>query len=162
MTPQPHVTSSRQSPPRRLRLELDAAGTANVDGVWWPHSRDLVVELTGLLSALRPGIGPIRRVIYHPDEWSAAPRELDSAGRRIRLDGSRHRPARTLAVIGDGIDTALTLRIITPVADGDSTAAQQHWDSERGGGADAAAWLRARHRSARPDRRAGGPGHASR
>ncbi len=160
MTPQPHVTNAgrQASPSRSLRLELDAAG--DVDGAWWPHSRDLVAELTDLLSALRPGLGPICRVIYHLDEWSSAPRELDSAGQRVRLDGYRHRPARTLDLIGRDIGATLTLRIITPVADADMTAAQQHWDSERGGGA-TAAWLRARS-AARRGRRAGSPGHASR
>ncbi|WP_280330194.1 DUF5994 family protein [Nocardia wallacei] len=164
MTPQPHVTNAdRRAPPaRRLRLELDTAGTANIDGVWWPHSRDLVAELTSLLAVLRPGLGPIRRVIYHLDEWSAAPSELDNAGRRVRLDGSRHRRARTLEVIGDDIGATLTLRIITPVADADMVAAHQHWDYERGQGTDAAAWLRARHRSAQRKRRAASPGHMSR
>ncbi|GAB2719719.1 DUF5994 family protein [Nocardia thraciensis] len=165
MTPQQHVTNAgRQasSPSRRLRLELDVAGTANIGGVWWPHSRDLVAELTSLLSALRTGLGPIRRVSYHLDEWSTAPGELDSAGRRVRLDGSRHRPARTLDVIGDDIGAILTLRIITPVADADMTAVQQRWGSERGEGADAAAWLRARHRAARREPQAGSADHVSR
>ncbi|WP_157186687.1 DUF5994 family protein [Nocardia jiangxiensis] len=168
MTQQPHVTNAgrQASPSRSLRLELDSAGVGDVDGAWWPHSRDLVAELTDLFSVLRPGLGPIRRVIYHLDEWSAAPRELDSPGRRVRLDGYRHRPARTLDVIGRDIGATLTLRIITPVADVDMTAAQQHWDSERGRGADAAAWLRARSAARRGRRagspRAGSPGHASR
>jgi hypothetical protein len=147
--------------PRGLRLELDTAGAGDVDGAWWPHSRDLVAELTDLLLVLRSGLGPIRRVIYHLDEWSSAPRELDSAGRRVELDGYRHRPARTLDVIGREIGATLTLRIITPVVDADMTAAQQHWESERGEGTDVAAWLRARS-AARRGRRAGSPMHASR
>ncbi|WP_157122060.1 DUF5994 family protein [Nocardia miyunensis] len=162
MTPQPHVTNvgRRASPSRGLRLELDAGGTGNVDGAWWPHSRDLVAELTDLLSVLRPGLGPIRRVIYNLDEWSSAPRELDSAGRRVRLDGYRHRPARTVDVIGGNIGATLSLRIITPIVDADMTAAQQHWGSECGEGSDAAAWLRARS-AARRGRRARNSGHAS-
>ncbi|WP_280269253.1 DUF5994 family protein [Nocardia wallacei] len=134
--------------PHRLRLELNPAGTGDADGVWWPHSRDLAAELTDLLAALRPGFGPIRCVHYHVDEWSNAPREMDSGGHPLRLEGYRHMPARTLDILGAAPDATLTLRLITPVADADMVAAQPRWDSEREAGAYAGAWLRARHRAA--------------
>ncbi|MFE3954511.1 DUF5994 family protein [Nocardia sp. NPDC059091] len=138
MTLQPNGTNAdRRAPPaHRPRLELDAVGAVNVDGVWWPHSRDLAGELPDLLAMLVPRLGPIHRVIYHLDEWATAPRKLDAGGRCVRLDGYRHMPARTLEVLGVITGTHLTLRIITPPDDTDLTAAQQRWDSEGGAGGD--------------------------
>jgi hypothetical protein len=130
---------------RHLRLDLDAADRG-ADGVWWPHSRDLVAELAGLFSVLQPGFGPVHRVIYHFDEWSAAPGEMESGGRRIRLDGYRHRPVRTLGIVGT--DTALTLRLITPVADAATNGGRHRGDSEDDASHDIDAWLRARRRTA--------------
>ncbi|MEU4313123.1 DUF5994 family protein [Nocardia sp. NPDC024068] len=128
---------------RRVRLEFDAAGE-KADGVWWPHSRDLVAELAGLFPVLQPGFGPVRRVIYHLDEWSTSPAELENGGRRIRLDGCRHRPPRTLDIVGDGV--TLTFRLLTPVADGALNRGRRHPDSDGGTGSDIQAWLRARRR----------------
>ncbi|MFI1460706.1 DUF5994 family protein [Nocardia carnea] len=130
---------------RRLRLELDPVGMGNADGAWWPYSRNLVAELGELLSALRPGFGPVLRVSYHRDEWTAAPGELVSGGHRTRLDGYRHMPARTLDIAGVG--ATLTLRIITPVA-GAVTSAVQHRSIPDGGpGSDIDRWLRSRRRA---------------
>lgn len=130
---------------RRLRLELDPAGIGKADGVWWPHSRDLVAELDGLLSALRPGFGPVHRVIYHRDEWTTTPGEMLSGGLRTRLDGYRHMPARTLDIVGVG--ATLTLQLITPLADATSNAEQCRSTPDAGTGPDIEAWLRARHRA---------------
>lgn len=146
MTSQPNAFDARRQEwsTRRVRLELGAADE-KADGVWWPHSRDLVAELAGLFAALQPGFGPVRRVIYHLDEWSAAPRELESGGRCVRLDGYRRRQARTLDIVGDG--AALTLRLITPVAAAMS-AGRPRRDSGSGAGPEIEAWLRARRKAA--------------
>lgn len=134
MRSEPSGTKSKRqaSPNHRLRLELDVGGPGAVDGCWWPHSRDLTWELPDLLAMLVPRLGPIHRVIYHLDEWATAPRRLDFGGQRIRLDGYRHRPARTLEVLAVSIGTRLTLQIVTPLADIEMTTAQQRWDSEGG------------------------------
>ncbi|WP_227981967.1 DUF5994 family protein [Nocardia spumae] len=126
---------------RRVRLEFDVADTM-ADGVWWPYSRDLAAELAGLFAALRPGFGPIRRVIYHLDEWSTAPGELVCRGRRVRLDGYRLRQTRTLVIVG--IDATLTLRLLAPAAA--TTGAGRRQDSEDRAAPDIEAWLGARRR----------------
>jgi hypothetical protein len=132
---------------RQVRLELDPAGTGNAEGVWWPHSRDLVAELAGLLPALRPGFGPVRRVSYHRDEWTSTPREMVSGGRRTRLDGYRHMPARTVEVTGAA--ATLTLRLITPVAGAATNAAQHRSIREDRAGHDIDEWLRSWRRRGR-------------
>src|SRR5690349_22040453 len=44
----------------RLRLKADTTiPTGQVDGGWWPHSKDLAAELPDLFSVLAPQIGPI-------------------------------------------------------------------------------------------------------
>lgn len=125
-------TDRRISPAHRLRLELDT-GDRSIGGFWWPHSRDLAAELPDLLTMLTSRLGPIHRVIYHLDEWTTVPGELDFGRRQVRLDGYRRdMPARTVQIVGVGIGAPLTIRIITPLDESESTAAQQRWDSEGG------------------------------
>lgn len=97
----------------RLRMAATANDTISVDGVWWPRSDVLATELPELLEALAHRLGPIHRVIYHLDEWATAPAKLTSAGRRVRLDGFRHKPTHTIDVLDiDG--SAIALLIIPP------------------------------------------------
>ncbi|GAB2445502.1 DUF5994 family protein [Nocardia tengchongensis] len=132
MTPRPDTIPAST---HRLRLALDAAATAPVNGFWWPHSRGLTAELPEALAMLTRQLGPIHRVIYHLDEWDAAPRNLEVGGRQVRLDGYRHMPARIVEVHGAEIGARVTLRLITPVDDADLIDAQQRWESEGGAAA---------------------------
>ncbi|MFY9920237.1 MAG: DUF5994 family protein [Mycobacterium sp.] len=47
-----------------------------VDGAWWPHSSDLRAELPDLVAVLGMSIGPVRRVVYDPSIWPAAPSRI--------------------------------------------------------------------------------------
>lgn len=47
-----------------------------VDGAWWPHSSDLRTELPDLVAVLGMSIGPVRRVVYDPSIWPAAPSRI--------------------------------------------------------------------------------------
>ncbi|MFJ4651187.1 DUF5994 family protein [Nocardia sp. NPDC088792] len=143
MTSQPNETGAdrQTSPAGRPRLELGADGT----GSWRPYSRDLAGELPGLLAAVAPGLGPIYRVVYHLDEWEAAPRKLEFGGRRVRLDGYRNMAMHTLEILGVVIGARLKLRILNPADDTDTSPAQQLWDSE--GGAVPEAWISERDRA---------------
>jgi hypothetical protein len=49
---------------------------AAVDGAWWPKSLDLSVELPDLLTVFGIWIGAVRRVVYDPNLWLAAPTRL--------------------------------------------------------------------------------------
>ncbi|GAB2719696.1 DUF5994 family protein [Nocardia thraciensis] len=148
----------------RLRIAPGQRHSAPVDGAWWPRGEDLATELTELLPALATRLGPIQRVIYHLDEWIAAPGKAAIGDRRINLDGYRHRPTGTVEVLPlDG--TPLTLLVVPPgtaaeaagavmsaAADSGNTAtvvdllgaltlditetggAEQRWESEGGSG----------------------------
>ncbi|WP_159847711.1 DUF5994 family protein [Nocardia sp. CY41] len=124
------IAPRRQIPSvHRLRCQFDTAGAV---GVWQPYGSDLVAELPDLLAVLGDRLGPIHRVIYHLDEWTIAPGKLANAGRQVRLDGYRHKPAQTIDVLGVG-GGRLTVRVDLPSTDDAETiAAQQCWDSEGG------------------------------
>lgn len=54
------ATASRvgnDSQPPRLSLKPTGLTTGQVDGAWWPRSRDLSVELQGLAAALTDRLG---------------------------------------------------------------------------------------------------------
>ncbi|WP_409436560.1 DUF5994 family protein [Mycobacterium sp. SMC-14] len=102
-------TSPLRTP--RLRLKRKASPSGYVDGAWWPHSDDLVVELPDLLAVLSVRLGRISRVLYNLNEWVGAPRKLVSDGRSVRLDGYRLQPIDTVELLGlDG--DRLTLVVV--------------------------------------------------
>ncbi|WP_067683965.1 DUF5994 family protein [Nocardia miyunensis] len=97
----------------RLRIAHEKRHSAVVDGAWWPQGGDLVTELTELLPVLIARLGPIHRVIYHLDEWAAAPGKATIGDRRISLDGYRHMPTGTVEI--RPLDGApLTLLVVPP------------------------------------------------
>ncbi|WP_280320338.1 DUF5994 family protein [Nocardia wallacei] len=126
----------------RLLIAPEERRSAATDGTWWPHGDDLVTELTELLPVLTTQFGPIQRVIYHLDEWVAAPGKSAIGDRRISLDGYRHRPTGTVEILPlDG--GTLTLLVVPPgtaadsadaVMSADTGGAEQRWESEGGSG----------------------------
>jgi hypothetical protein len=73
--------------PLRLRLKPKAPPTGYVDGGWWPHSRDLTVELEPLAHVLGVRLGRVTRVAYSLSFWDKAPARITVDGRVIRLEG---------------------------------------------------------------------------
>ncbi|GAB3288577.1 DUF5994 family protein [Parasphingorhabdus pacifica] len=69
-----------------------------VDGGWWPWSRDPEVEFPELVMALRPRIGWANRVSYHLDMWAAVPRKMFIEGRTVHFEGFRSMDPHTVAV----------------------------------------------------------------
>jgi hypothetical protein len=88
-----------QSTPR-LRLKPKAPSTGHVDGAWWPHSNDLLMELPDLLAVLSVRLGPIDRVTYNFADWAAAPTKFPTGGDTVRLSGFYQQEGNTLEVIG--------------------------------------------------------------
>lgn len=66
------VPSSRE--PLRLRMGQDT-GSDDLDGTWWPQSRELAVELADLADHFPPELGRIVRATVSPPDW-------DTSGRR--------------------------------------------------------------------------------
>ncbi len=88
-----------QSTPR-LRLKPKAPSTGHVDGAWWPHSDELLMELPDLLAVLSVRLGPIDRVTYNFADWAAAPTKFPTRGDTVRLTGFYQQQGNTLEVIG--------------------------------------------------------------
>ncbi|QYN38275.1 hypothetical protein K1T35_14210 [Pseudonocardia sp. DSM 110487] len=98
----------------RLQLKPHEPATGFVDGGWWPHSRDLPVELPALLAGLAVGLGPVESVSYNLDAWDPAPRKITIGGRIIRLAGYRSQHPATIDVLSAG--HRVTLLVVPPEA----------------------------------------------
>ncbi|WP_019928996.1 DUF5994 family protein [Nocardia sp. BMG111209] len=96
----------------RVRRRATVPGSGHLDGAWWPRSDDLTVEAPDLLADLEPQLGTIHRITYHLLEWSTTPRGFITAGRRVRLDGYRFKPAHTVDVLA--VDGARTILLVVP------------------------------------------------
>ena len=76
-------------PRLRLRLKPQGPTRGQVDGGWWPRSRDLAAELPSLLAVLAVRLGRIERLTYHLTDWSPAPRKIICRGGVVQL-GALH------------------------------------------------------------------------
>jgi hypothetical protein len=69
-----------------VRLETTADRQGVLDGAWWPRSRDIAVELPGLITALTGLLGPITRVGLDVSAWNGLPRRLVVGDHVVRVD----------------------------------------------------------------------------
>jgi len=107
------LSGSNTPPTSRLSLKPAAPTTGNVDGAWWPRSRDLAAELPALLAAVADRLGRIDRVTYHLADWPAAHRRIVVGDHVVRLEGFRSQEPGSLTVIGWDRHR-LTVRVIPP------------------------------------------------
>lgn len=98
----------------RVALREPLTSDGFVDGAWWPHSRDLTVELPLLLAAPELGDRGITRLSFNLVEWDAAPRRLVVAGRRIRLGGFNTADAHTVRLADTWGRERIDLVLIAP------------------------------------------------
>jgi hypothetical protein len=97
----------------RLRLKPATARSGQVDGSWWPRSRDLTAELPTLLAAVTDRLGGTERVSYRLGDWDPAGRSVDVGGRfAVRLSGFRSQTPDTIDVLGP--QQRITLLVIPP------------------------------------------------
>ena len=142
----------------RLRLKADTSTpTGQVDGGWWPHSKDLAAALPDLFSALAPQIGPIERVSYHLGDWDPAPRKIRFDETVVRLGGYQWQRAATVDVLT--ARRTLTLRVVPPDTAPDAardalTVAAEAEDASGAGLEKALSTRRRRSRGSRPSRQA--------
>lgn len=71
--------------PVRLSLTPKTALAGQLDGAWWPYSRDLEAELPPLAAALEEPWGRVTRVTVHPARWPVVPRRVAVAGRVLHV-----------------------------------------------------------------------------
>lgn len=83
-----HVLSSPSSATRLTLCERDTTEAA-VDGVWWPKSLDLSLELPDLVTVFNLWVGRVRRVVYDPTAWLPAPSRVIRRNEMVSLDPYR-------------------------------------------------------------------------
>lgn len=110
-----HNSTTPERTPR-LRLKPKAPQSGFVDGAWWPHTDFLPAELPDLLAVLSVRLGPIERVLYNLDEWSASPGKVVIGDRVIRLGGYRYQPPNSIEVLGLN-RSRITLLVVPPGTD---------------------------------------------
>jgi hypothetical protein len=87
------------------------SGQGDVDGAWWPRTRDVQAELTALLTAVLPVAGRTRSVALHRDAWSSWPMRLQVTGHRVSLGWFTHIDTTAITISGSSHDP-LRLRLI--------------------------------------------------
>ncbi|MBT2442778.1 hypothetical protein J7E93_22235 [Streptomyces sp. ISL-36] len=71
--------------PTRLSLTPKTALAGQLDGSWWPFSRDLEAELPPLVNALRGRFGRITRVTVNPVRWPVVPHKVAVTGHTVHV-----------------------------------------------------------------------------
>ncbi|MET1061150.1 MAG: DUF5994 family protein [Nocardioides sp.] len=80
------LTSKIPIPRNPLRLRMSAhAGLGTLDGGWWPQSRDLLTELTDLVTGFPPASGRIIRALFSPPDWDTAPRRIHVGSGQVKV-----------------------------------------------------------------------------
>jgi hypothetical protein len=75
---QPGPAGHAVRPPVRLSLS-PTRGRDQLDGGWWPRSRDLGVELADLVDQFPSDVGRVMRAVYSPPDWDQAPSRVTVA-----------------------------------------------------------------------------------
>jgi Family of unknown function (DUF5994) len=113
--------------PPAPRVSFDPALNRHgaVDGGWWPHSRNALTELPGLIAALDsyPGVR-VQRLSVHRDDWDEIPHRLTAdAGHVIRVDWFTAIPRHTVSVTTAGKEPIELLVVLPGTAEGTAQAA---------------------------------------
>ena len=76
-----------RAPTARLALKPVSPSPAHVelDGAWWPRSRDLTQELAPLADVLDPLWGRITRIAVNPRYWPIIPRRIFVNGHVVKV-----------------------------------------------------------------------------
>ncbi|MEH0515824.1 MULTISPECIES: DUF5994 family protein [unclassified Streptomyces] len=71
--------------PARLSLTPKTTLAGQLDGAWWPYSRDLAAEIPPLAAALEEPWGRITRVTVSPTRWPVIPHTVSVSGKTVHV-----------------------------------------------------------------------------
>jgi hypothetical protein len=101
----------------RVRLDPKPSRETVLDGGWWPHSTDLMVELPLLVAALS-GRGEITHALLNSADWDLPHERRLSAGRKgIRLGFYSSQPAGLITLMSDFGRDRFDLLVVPPSTD---------------------------------------------
>lgn len=137
--PPPSASGSARPPPAtsspRVNYDPEPTRPGAVDGGWWPHSRNALAELPGLIAALnsRPGIR-VQRLSVHRDEWDEIPHRLTIGGHAVRVDWFTTIPRHTVSVTAAAHEPIALLVVPAAVSEGTAKTAMNVAAASRGAG----------------------------
>ncbi|MDH6703455.1 hypothetical protein P3T27_000136 [Kitasatospora sp. MAA19] len=97
-----------------LRLETTQSREGVLDGAWWPRSRDIGVELPGLVRALTEHLGPVASVGLDAEAWDDVPARLVVDGRSVHID--RYPVGDDTVIVTRGDRDHFSLLVVPPQA----------------------------------------------
>ncbi|MEU8783404.1 DUF5994 family protein [Streptomyces sp. NPDC048637] len=98
-----HAQHHAPPPVARLTIAPHTDTARRLDGLWWPHSTDLLAELPELLTALPFDWPRITHATVNGAGWSALPSHTLVAGHVVRLRRTTGRPGPdTLCLVSAG------------------------------------------------------------
>ncbi|WP_330459023.1 DUF5994 family protein [Streptomyces sp. NBC_00820] len=104
-----------------LRLETTHSREGNLDGAWWPRSRDIGAELPDLIHVLTSHLGPITRVGLDATAWDGLPTRLVVDDQVVRIDSFPVGDDTVLITRGDR--DHFSLLVVPPHATADAARA---------------------------------------
>ncbi|MFD3440648.1 DUF5994 family protein [Streptomyces sp. NPDC058685] len=69
----------------RLSLTPTTTLAGQLDGAWWPRTRDLEAELPALTQSLEEPWGRVTRVTVNPSRWPVIPQTVRVPGRTVHV-----------------------------------------------------------------------------
>ncbi|MFE7901741.1 DUF5994 family protein [Streptomyces sp. NPDC057424] len=102
--------------PVRLSLTSKTTLAGQLDGAWWPYSRDLTAELPPLVAALDEPWGHITRVTVNPSRWPVIPHEVAVDGRSVHVGWFTEQDADKLILLSYTVGR-WDLLVIPPTTD---------------------------------------------
>ncbi|MFD5436600.1 DUF5994 family protein [Kitasatospora sp. NPDC127067] len=118
-----------------LRLETTQSREGILDGAWWPRSRDVGVELPGLVRALTEHLGPVARVGLDTAAWDDVPARLVVDGRSVHID--RFPVGDDTVIVTRGDHDHFSLLVVPPQASQEAALAAMA-RAVKAGGSDSA------------------------
>ena len=103
-----------EPPTARLRMTDSPSSRAMLDGGWWPTSRDPVVELCSLVTALTARCGgAIERIMLQPAAWDSHPCRISVGATVVRVGWFATLGAELVIITGRR-DLRIDLAVIAP------------------------------------------------
>jgi hypothetical protein len=111
------LTMKKRPANSTLRLELDPSPirAATLDGTWWPHTTDALLELPPLLDVLAGMRGDITHVLLCTTAWDLPhPRRIGPDRRAARLGWYTSQPADLVTIMTEFGRDRFDLRVVAP------------------------------------------------
>ncbi|MPY32428.1 hypothetical protein FNH09_14475 [Streptomyces adustus] len=86
--------------PARLSLTPKTTVAGQLDGAWWPRSRDLEAELPALVAALAEPWGRVTRVTVNPTRWPVIPHTVAVDGHTLHVGWFTEQDPDKLILLG--------------------------------------------------------------